>query len=204
MSFKQQLQERFPDSSVQTVSESEKFNLLQFTFPYFKKKYTIICTEGLSDYAMPVTHKYEGSEHIELCFCCESDWDLTDPNYSWVFDKLDWLGAFLLERKTWFGVGHTIPNGKPPVALSKVFTQTHFFFDEATVFTKEFAPISTKEKDIHFLFVIPISKIELDFKQKKTTFGFKKRMKKRGLSEILEDFRVDIADNGWFRFFKRN
>lgn len=203
MSIKTQLQERFPESTISIYKADEKYNILQFDINFNHKKYTIICTDGLSEYTMPVSHKYEGSEHIELCFCLDADWDLTDANYNWAFEKIEWLGDFLLERQTWFGVGHTIPNGKPPVALSKVFTQDHFIFDEASVMTEQFQPLLVEEKQVHFLFIIPISKSELQYKMKKTIHGFKKKMKKKGLSEILEDFRIDIADKDWLRFIRK-
>lgn len=204
MRIVEKLQERFPESKIEVVKEQPDFEILKLIIPFSKKTYTIICTSGLSDYQMPVTHKYDGKEHIELCFCAESDWDIeNNEGYTWIYDRLEWLANFMLERKTWFGAGHTIPNGKPPMPLSKVFTQDYFYFDDPIVLEKEFAPLVGEDADIHFLFVIPISKVELDYKQKKTMFGFKKKMKRRGLTEVLEDFRIDIVDKDWLRFLRR-
>lgn len=196
------LQERFPNSIISTIRESDGFDILQFTITS-QKDYTIFCTKGLSNYKMPVSHNYKGKEHIELCFCAEADWDFNNVNYNWIPDKLEMLGKYMLEKQTWFGVGHTIPNGKPTVPLSKAFSQDYFFFDEASLLVEEFKPLTIDDRLIYFLFVIPISKVELDLKQKKTTFGFKKRMKRKGLTELLEDFRVEIADRDWLRFLKK-
>lgn len=188
---------RFPSTEIEMISTHDTFDIIRFSIEHAQKRYLVISTSGLWKYTMPVTHKYEGSEHIELGFCVEADWHFEDENYNWIFQKLEWLANFMIERKTWFGVGHTIPNGKPAQTISKAFQQDHFFFDEASFLEREFQPFRIDNINVHFLFIIPISKSELDYKMKKTTFGFQKKMSKKGVNEVLEDFRVDIADKEW-------
>lgn len=197
MSFLEQVKLRFPNSTFETLSSTPKFDIIRFDVEYLGKKYFTICTSGLWNYTMPVSEKYKGKEHIEICFCVEADWDFEDSEHQWPIDKLILLGNYLLERQTWFGAGHTIPNGNPPQPLSKTVTQDYFFFDEATFLHQLFNSFYVEEKLVHFLFVIPITKDELAYKQKKNTFGFKKKLASKNVHEVIEEFRPSSVVKKW-------
>src|SRR5690554_2333853 len=118
MSFLNSLKERFLASSFETLKETERFNVIRFDVEFRGKKYWVVTTDGLYTYKMPVSDKYRGKEHVELCFAMEHNWDFSEEAYQWPIEKLVWLGNFMLDRETWFGAGHTIPNGNPPMPLS--------------------------------------------------------------------------------------
>ena len=197
MSFLEHLQQRFPQSGFETLVVGDRFNIIRFDVQFRGKKYFVICTDGLWKYRMPVTPKYEGKEHIELSVCVEDDWDFEEENNQWIPEKLEWLGNFLLDRKTWFGAGHTIPNGNPPKPLSRSVTQDHFFFDEATYMHEIFNPFYIDETPVNFLFLIPVSKDELDYKHKKSTFVFKRKLANKNVHEVIEEFRPSIITRRW-------
>lgn len=197
MSFFEHIQNRFPNSVVKQIATTTHFNIICFEVEYLGKKYITISTDGLWKYTMPVAPKYAGKEHIELCICVENDWDLNDEDHQWPVEKLIWLGEFMLHKKSWFGAGHTIPNGEPPAPLSISVTQDHFFLDDATLMHKQFNPFYIDETLVHFLFVIPITKDELAYKQKTSTFNFKKKLASKNVHEVIEEFRPSSVIKKW-------
>lgn len=165
----------------------------------------ILITNGLSNYQMPVTPKYEGREFNELYFCLPSYWDLDDlnhPNYNWVFTWIQKLSKHILDKKTWFGVGHTISAGNPPEELSETMKQKHFLFSDPILLRQELSPIKEADKTIHFLAIIPIFDDEIDYKTGKGTYKFQQKLIGQNISELLDDFRLTCLRSKW-RFFNK-
>lgn len=165
----------------------------------------VLMTNGLSNYKMPVTQKYAGKEFTELYFCLPSYWDLEDesnPNFNWVWTWIQRLTHFVLEKQTWFGVGHTIPAGNPPAPLSATMKQNHFFFSEPVFLQHSLKPLKIGEKEVHFLAIIPIFEDEMDFKLGKGTFKFQRKLAQQNITELLDDYRMTALRNKW-RFFRR-
>lgn len=161
---------------------------------------TVIMTNGLSDYTMPVPEKIKDREHIELCFCLPSYWEwenIDDPNMNWIFPWLQKLSKHVVEKQTWFGHGHTIPNGKELEQLSPSMRQNHLILSDPVLLENELKPVRIGEKEIHFLTLIPIFSDEMDFKQAKGTFKFFLRMDNKGVNELLDDFRTTIMRGKW-------
>lgn len=156
---------------------------------------TVIMTNGLSNYSMPVSEKWIGREHTELCFCLPSYWELddtTNPNFTWVYSWLFRLENFLREKQTWFGPGHTIPAGNPPQAISPLLQQEYFIFGDPMLLKKELEPIQVDYITVHFLVTIPLFGDEFDYKIGKGTYKFFKRFINRKNSEVIDDFRPSI------------
>lgn len=161
---------------------------------------TVILTNGLSDYRMPVPDKLKGREYNELCFCLPSYWeweDLENPNMNWIFPWLQKLSRHVVEKQTWFGHGHTIPNGKDLAPLSPAMRQNHLILSDPVLLENELKPISIGEKEVNFLAIIPIFPDEMDFKQAKGTFKFFVRMSNKGVNELLDDYRTTIMRGKW-------
>jgi hypothetical protein len=197
MLFLEQLNKRFPTSNFDVLNENSSFSIIRFDIEFRGKKYWVVSTNGLWKYTMPVSPKYAGKEHVELCVCVEEDWDFSDKEHLWPAEKLAWLGNYMLEKQSWFGEGHTIPNGKPPQAISVTITQDHFYFDEATFMHESFKPFYVEDTLVNFLFLIPITKDELDYKNKKSTFNFKRKIADKGIHEVVEEFRPSLIDRKW-------
>ena len=156
---------------------------------------TVILTNGLSDYSMPVSEKWKGREFNELCFCLPSYWELddtTNPNFYWVYDWLFRFETFVREKETWFGPGHTIPAGNPIQPISGLLKQEYFLFGDPMLLRDELAPIQLDNKPVHFLVTVPIFGDEFDYKIGKGTHKFFKRYLNRKNTEVIDDFRPSI------------
>lgn len=170
-----------------------------------KTPVTLLMTNGLSDYRMPVPEKMAGREHNELFFCLPSYWNLDakdDLNMTWVFYWIQRMVKHVREKETWFGPGHTMPCGNPFQSLSPMMRENHFFLSDPILLADELLPLVIQDKTIHFLAIIPIFEDEMDYKQGKGTFKILKKFKQHGITEKLDDFRGSIMKSKW-RLIKR-
>jgi len=154
-------------------------------------------TIGLSSYQQPVPEKYNALKNIELYFCLPNYWEIEASNQSWVFEWIQKLAKHVTTKNTWFGHGHTIPNGKPPVSISSTMKQNYFMLSEPLLLKNELTPITIDEKEIQFLSIIPIFEDELDYKLGKGTYKLIKKMNDKGITELLDDFRMTCLKNKW-------
>lgn len=198
------LENRFGADKVQVLKQeaSHSIELLTINIP-LRNDITVLMTNGLSDYLMPVLPKHKGREHIELCFCLPAYWDLADrenPRMNWVIDWLNKLSAFVLEKNTWFGIGHTIPAGNPLAPISSTMKQSYFFISEPILLREQLKPMQLGDKTVHFLSVIPIFEDEFDYKIGKGTQKFQKKFSQQNVDDLLDDYRSSVLKNKW-RFF---
>lgn len=163
---------------------------------------TIISTNGLSEYDMPVPERYKGREHTELLFCLPGYWDLNqkdNPNMMWPLTIIQKLAKNVLENETWYGPGHTIANGNPSEPLSKTMKQEHLLLADPIVLEDLFTPIEVEDKTIHFLAIIPIFDKEYERKKHRGYPKWIKKFRSRNGTEILDDFRQSIYKSRWRR-----
>lgn len=169
-----------------------------------KSPVTVIVTNGLSNYKMPVPENLAGFEFNELYFCLPSYWnweEVENPQMNWIFPWIQRLAKHVVEKNSWFGHGHTIPCGKEMHALSNTMLQNHFFLSQPILLENELAPISVNEKMVHFLAIIPIFGDEMDYKQGKGTLKLMRKFLSNGITEKLDDYRGTVLRSKW-RFFK--
>lgn len=199
----EKLQERFGAEQVELipiVDDEIQLALIHINAANLR----VITTIGLSDYCMPVPEKMEGREWNEIFFCLPSYWDLTDranPSMNWVFDWIQRLAKYVVEKNTWFGPGHTIPCGNPFVSLSSTMRQNHFILVDPILLQSEFQPIQLADKTIHFLGILPIFEEEMDYKQGRGTYKLLKKFNSANITEKLDDFRGSALKSKW-RFWK--
>lgn len=168
---------------------------LIFLYLEFQIPITILMTDGLSDYTMPVLEKWKGREHTELFFCLPSYWDLDDhsnPNFNWVYEWLFKLETFVREKETWFGPGHTIPCGNPPAPLSATMKQEYLIFLDPMFMEDALQPVVIGDTSVHFLSVVPLFGDELDYKMGKGTRKIIKKFIARKVDERLDDYRPSV------------
>ena len=154
---------------------------------------SVLVTDGLRNYKMPVPEKEEGKEHNELYFCLPSYWEideLENPRMNWVFHWIQRLAKHVQEKETWFGHGHTMPAGKEKQAISETMKQNHFMLSQPLLLQSELQPIEIDGKMIHFLAIIPIYEDECTYKLSRGTKKFVAKFTRKGNSENLDDFRV--------------
>lgn len=165
----------------------------------------VLVTNGLSEYLMPVPEKLAENEYNEIYFCLPSYWDVKDsenPNMNWVFEWIQRIAKYVVEKKTWLGNGHTMPCGSEMKSLSPTMLENHFFFSNPVLLENELLPIEIAGKRIHFLAIIPIFGEEMDYKQGKGTFKFQQKLRTHGVTEKLDDYRGSTLKSKW-RFLKQ-
>lgn len=161
---------------------------------------TILMTNGLSNYEMPVHEKYAGREHTELFFCLPSYWDVheeNNPNRNWPASWLVKLANHIKEKNGWFGPGHTIQCDKDFAPISETLKQNHFMLIDPILFKNEMAPLEVSGKKIHFLAGLPIYSDEMDYKQAKGTQKLLNKLERFKVTEKLDDWRENALKSRW-------
>ena len=165
-----------------------------------KSPVTIIVTNGLHKYSMPVHEKYEGRENNELYFCLPNYWewdDLENPNTNWVFYWIQRLAKYVVEKETWFAHGHSMPCGAEKLPLSPTMKQTFFLLSDPLLLEQELTELNLGDKTVHFLSIIPIFKKEFEYKQARGTYKLMQKLNNKGVTEKLDDFRYTVTKNKW-------
>ena len=190
------LEERFGAHRVRRIQnpvypeQSLVFLYLELQVPV-----TVLMTDGLSEYTMPVSEKWKGREFNEIYFCLPTYWDLEDfknPNFKWVYEWIFRLETFVKEKATWFGHGHTIPCGNPPAQLSPLMKQEYLIFLDPIFMEDALQPLELDKKTIHFLSIVPLFGDELDYKMGKGTNKILKKFIARKVDERLDDYRPSV------------
>jgi len=196
MSLIPALEERFGKHRVRTISNPlHPEQSLIFLYLELQVPVTILMTNGLSDYTMPVLDKWKGREHTEIFFCLPTYWDLDefkDPNFSWTYEWIHTLEQFVREKETWFGPGHTIPCGNPPAPISANMQQEYLIFLDPIFTGDAMRPMEVDGKTIHFLSIVPIFGDELDYKMGKGTDKIVRKFVQRKIDERLDDYRYSV------------
>ena len=195
--FQEALEKRFGATSINVHSTSTISFSIVTVQSVERKGVTFLLTNGLSEYEQPTTEKNKAHKHIELVFCLPSYWDLNNDiqTMNWVKTWIEKLGNHLIEKKTWYGDGHTFANGNPIEPLSPTMNQKYLMLVEPDFFATELSPIKIENKEVHFLCVIPLFEDEFDFKMGKGTFKLKKKLRDKGINELLDDFRMTALKN---------
>ena len=161
---------------------------------------TVLMTNGLSNYKMDVPEVLEGLEYNELYFCLPSYWeweDRTNSQMNWVFEWIQRLAKYVIEKESWFGHGHTMPCGIDMQPLSATMKQNHLFLSKPMLLENEVKPVRVEGKTINFLAIVPIFPDEMDYKQGKGTFKLMQKFANKGVTEKLDDFRSTVLKSRW-------
>jgi hypothetical protein len=199
------LVERFGEKMVSEIPVKEGEIPLLLVKTTSKSPVTVLMTNGLSDYKMPVPDKWKAFEFNELYFCLPGYWQIQDrdnPLMNWVFPWIQRLTKFVLETETWFGHGHTMPCGAEKKSLSLTMKQNHFFLSNPILLEKELEAVNISDRKVHFLAIIPIFKNEMDYKQRKGTIKFLQSLNNKGITEKMDDFRISVKSSKWSLFKK--
>jgi len=165
-----------------------------------KSRVTVIVTNGLSDYKMPVPEKFADQAYKEIYFCLPDYWEWEDtenPQMNWVFPWIQRLAKFVVEKETWFGQGHTMPCGKDAEPLSATMKQNYFLLADPILLESPLAPLKVGDKTVHFLSIIPVFKDEFEYKHGRGTFKLLAAFLNKGVTEKLDDFRYSVRKDKW-------
>lgn len=197
---KEELEKRFGAHRVMDVPTSESEMPLIMLDLELRSPVSVLMTNGLSEYKMPVPEKVAGREYNELFFCLPSYWeweDMDNPQTNWVFKWIQRLSKYVIEKETWFGHGHTMPCGANMEPLSLTMKQNHFFLTDPILLENELTPVRVGDHEVHFLGILPIFPDEMDYKQGKGTFKLMQKFRNKGVTEELDDFRATVLKRSW-------
>jgi hypothetical protein len=167
--------------------------------PTADRDFVTLITSGMSDRPMHVPEGGEDYRYAELMICLPPDWpvdqkDFEDEANWWPFRLLKQLARLPHEYDTWLGLGHSIPNGDPPVpyhpnnllccALLLPPVTTSEAFDQLVI---------SDDKVINFYALVPIYKKEMDLKLENGADALLDRFAENGITEILDISRVNVA-----------
>ena len=198
--MKEALENRFGAHRVHELETAEGDIPLLMLDLELKTPVTVLMTNGLSDYKMPVPEKMEGFEYNELFFCLPSYWeweDRSNPSMSWVFDWIQKRAKYVVEKETLCGHGHTLPTNKDMDPLSPTMMQNHLILLNPILLEEALSEIEVGLKNVHFLAIVPIFPDVMDYKQGKGTFKFIQKLQSKGVNEKLDDFRATVLQSRW-------
>ena len=153
---------------------------------------SILVTNGLSQYKMPVHEKYTGREYNELYFCLPRYWDLNEKdnaNRQWPVEWLEKLANHVVEKNKWYGPGHTIQCYSDYRPISETMKQNHLILVEPILLKNEMEAIQSSDKTVFFLAAMPIFGEEMDYKQAKGTYKLLTKFSNKNYHEKLDDYR---------------
>jgi hypothetical protein len=192
----EELQKRFGIENVSVYKTiHDDLEILQVHLEQNNNPISLLVTNGLSNYKMPVHEKYIGREYNELFFCIPRYWDLNErdnPNRNWPVLWLEKLVNHVVNKGLWYGPGHSIqcyPDYKP---LSETMKENHLMLIDPILLKKEMAPLVCETKTVYFLAGLPIFGEEMDFKQAKGTYKLLNKFINKGYHEKLDDYRESV------------
>jgi hypothetical protein len=193
--LKQVLAEKFGKQRVSDfpLLNEHHVDLLQVDLE-LRSSVTLLMTNGLYKYNMPIPEKLKEFSNIELYFCLPSYWELDMENerFNWVYFQIQKLAQHLIDQQTWFGVGHTFSNGNPLAPFSSTMKQNHLLLTEPIMLEDHLADIVIDGKPITFLAIVPIFEDEFDYKMAKGYFKFIRKFRAKNNEELLDDFRQSV------------
>ncbi len=150
---------------VHVVEPSEKF-------PFFT-----LGTSGMSDLPMTLPKGVDAPEYAELVVCLPPTWDVRteafgDEAVYWPVRWLKKLARLPHDYQTWFGSGHTVPNGDPAEPFADATELCCWVVLPSAAFGEAFHTATFADgREVAFYVLIPLHKAEMDFKLKKGMSG---------------------------------
>ena len=168
------------------------------------KSCNILMTSGLIEYNMPVDDTEQAKVHKELYFVLPDYWSLKlieQEKYDWLFATLSKLKNYVLDHKTWYAEGHTMPANKDLAELSSQLKQTYLMLCNPIYIKDELSPILLGSKEISFLGILPIFRNEFHHKQAYGTNKLISLFESYQITERIDEYRTNLVISRWRRIF---
>jgi len=163
-----------------------------------RKFYTLI-TSGMSDYPMQAPKGYEDYKYAELILSLPATWSLTDEALqhqinNWPITWLKTIARLPHDKNTWVSLGHTIPNGNPPMPFSTKTALCCWVLSVPLLFGKSFRNLTVDEqKTINFFCLIPIYREEMAFKLQKGAQPLIEKLLRNRINEVIDVSRKNVC-----------
>jgi hypothetical protein len=171
-----------------------------------RRAYTLI-TSGMSQVPMKVEQDGEVNfYYAELMISLPPDWPmdeghLREERYGWPMHSLYTLARLPHAYDTWFGPGHTIPNGEPPEPLADNSGFVGILLLEPITLHEDFWCLDyTPDKTINFLALYPLYAEEMDLKLRRGAETLLHRFERHGITDIVDIQRRNVSKFRWKLF----
>ena len=160
--------------------------------PTDERPFHTLITSGMSDLPMKVPEGYDVNPHMELMITLPSEWEISDEAFQnecwyWPIRQLKFLARFPHKFDSWFGWGHTIPNGDPAEPFAENTKFTGIMLAPSPNVPEEFIELKINdEKEVHFFSLIPLYEEEMNLKLRKGSDELLEKFDKYNINDIVE------------------
>lgn len=164
---------------------------------------TLLVTQGLSEFDMPVPENYKEEKNIECYFLIPKYWDLNsteNPHFEWLLATLKKIKEHI-KNNQWVVSGHTfnipdLPEGKlKDAAFSSLLVVSPI---ETKILSN---PIEFNTKKIIFRALVPVFKDEKDYNEARGLHKLLKIFLDKNISEKIDEFRFTSVRHRFLFWF---
>lgn len=171
--------------------------------PTRERPFHTLITSGMSDLPMTVPEGVDCTRHMELMITLPEYWQVDsesfkDEKWYWPIRVLKYLARFPHKYATWFGWGHTIPNGDPAEPYADNTALSGVIILPPIRVPEEFHSLAINgEKAIEFFSLIPLYTEEMELKLRKGSNSLLEKFDKHGITDVVS---IDRRNVGKKRF----
>ena len=171
-----------------------------------RNSYTLI-TSGMSDQPMPAPSGKENYRYSELTLSLPASWpisrdELPDDANLWPVKWLKTIARLPHNQNAWVSLGHTVPNGNPPVPFSSATELCCWILSVPLLFGREFGCLKVDEEEtVNFFSLVPIYTEEMEFKLRKGARPLIELLVRNGVKDMVNLNRKNLCKKrfGLFR-----
>ena len=160
--------------------------------------YHYLITSGMSDLPMLVPAEFDAPKYVELVMVLPRDWQLNQDSFQeqkwyWPIGLIKSLARFPHAYETWFGIGHTIPNGNPAQAYHSATELNGAILLPPLSFPDGFDFVKVDdEKEIHFYAVVPLYEEEMNYKLEYGAGQLFEKLINHSIDDVVNPRRVNV------------
>jgi hypothetical protein len=166
--------------------------------PAKERNYVTLVTSGMSEHPMTVPKKMSEARFAELMLCLPPSWPvedeaLEDEQHGWPIFWLRMLAKAPHEHRTWFGPGHTIPNGDPAEPLGQGTQMCCNLIRSPVLPPAAFRKLQTKRGTVNFYAVVPIYLQEMERALANGPASLEALLDQNQVTELLDPRRKNVC-----------
>lgn len=172
---------------------------IHHVLPTKEKPFHFLITSGMSDLPMKVSTGPEELKYLELMVVLPESWEISsesfnDERWYWPFRQLKYLARFPHKYNSWFGYGHTIPNGDPAEPFADNTKLDGVILLTPSLVPSEFLTLEINaSKKIEFLVIVPLYAEEMDFKLRKGSDALLDKLIENEIDEVIVVNRKNVV-----------
>ncbi len=170
--------------------------------PTPERPFHTLVTSGMSDLPMNVPGDVDSTRHMELMVMLPEHWQFGDAAFEddawyWPVRELKYLARFPHKYDTWFGWGHTIPNGDPAEPFAENTRLSGLLIVPPVSAPEEFHRLEIdQDKTIEFFSIVPLYEEEMNLKLAKGTSLLLERFDAHGVGDVVAIDRRNVGLEG--------